>query len=160
MPFECYQCGECCENLGLVYTIREECGNLSFLMYNQYTGEETSVRIDPDKRDLFLDTGVFELLPNTCPFFRYYPGTEKACCTVHQTRPEICRDYRCWRLLILDPRGRRVGRIRSLRTLCSEDELLTRIWEECIEHIGEPDDRIWEDMMIRTLTRAGYSVRK
>jgi uncharacterized protein len=79
---------------------------------------------------------------------------------VHQTRPEICRDYGCWRLLILNHQGRRVGRIRYTRSLCSEDTILTKIWDDCIEHDGEPDDRIWEEKMIRTLTRAGYSVRK
>jgi hypothetical protein len=79
---------------------------------------------------------------------------------VHRTRPEICRDYGCWRLLILNHRGRGVGRIKYIRTLCSEDPHLTRIWDDCIEPLREPDDRIWEDTMIRILTTAGYAVRR
>jgi hypothetical protein len=160
MPFECLRCGECCANLGMVYTIKEDCGNFHFLIHNNYTGEETSVTIDSDKRDLFLDTNIFNKLPRACPFFRYQSGSEKAYCTVHQTRPEICHDYGCWRLLIIDHRGRRVGRIKYIRSLCSEDVLLTKIWDECIEHNEEPDDCIWEDTMIQTLTRAAYTVRK
>jgi hypothetical protein len=74
---------------------------------------------------------------------------------VHPTRPEICRDYGCWRLLIIDHQEKRVGMIRYIRSLCSEDTILTKIWDECIEHNQEPDDLLWEDMMIRTLTRAG-----
>ena len=130
------------------------------MIHNTYTGEDSPVSIDPDKRDLFLDISVFNTLPQACPFFRHYPDSGKACCTVHQTRPEICRDYECWRLLILDNRGRRVGKIRYVRSLCSEDTILTKIWDECIEHHQEADDLIWEDTMIRTLTRAGYTVRK
>jgi hypothetical protein len=160
MPFECFQCGDCCENLGLVYTIREDYGDFRFLIHNNYTGEDTPVSVDPDKRDLFTDTSIFLKLPYACPFFRCQAGSGKAYCTVHLTRPEICRDYGCWRLLILDHRGRRVGRIKYIRTLCSEDALLTKIWDECIEHNEEPDDRVWEEKMNRTLTRAGYTVRK
>ncbi|MFA5266558.1 MAG: YkgJ family cysteine cluster protein [Methanoregula sp.] len=130
------------------------------MICNNYTGEETSVSIDPDKRDLFLDEDIFNTHPHACPIFRHLPGSEKACRTGHLTRPVICRDYGCWRLLILDHRGRRVGKIKYTRSLCSEDALLTKIWDECIEHREEPDDHIWEDMMIRTLTRAGYTVRK
>jgi len=130
------------------------------LVYNNYTGEETPVRIDPGKRDLFLETGIFNKLPHACPFFRYQPGNGKACCTVYLTRPDICRDYGCWRLLILDYRGRQAGKITNIRSFCSEDPVLTKLWDECIEHSEEPDDRIWEDTMIRTLTQAGYTVRK
>jgi len=160
LAFECFQCGECCSHLGLVHSIRTEYGDFRFLIHNQYTGEETPVTVDPDKRELFLDKSIFTKLPNTCPFFRHQPGSELAYCTVHLTRPEICRDYGCWRLLILDHRGRRAGRIKYIRTLCSEDMLLTKLWESCIEDHREQDDAVWEDTMIRILSRAGYTVRK
>ena len=160
MAFECFQCGECCSQLGLVHSIKEEYGGYRFLVHNRYTGEETPVEIDQDKIRLFEDKSIFQTLPNTCPFFRHEPGSEKAFCTVHLTRPEICRDYGCWRILILDHRGRRVGKIKFIRTLHSEDETLNRLWESCIEEHREPDDVIWETEMIRILTRAGYTVRK
>ena len=116
--------------------------------------------VDADKRELFDDKSIFEKLPHTCPFFRHRPGSELAYCTVHLTRPEICRDYGCWRLLILNHTGRRVGRIKYIRTLCSEDSLLTRLWDSCDDIHREPDDRVWEEAMIKILMRAGYTVRK
>lgn len=143
-----------------MHTIREEYGDYRFLVHNHYTGEETQVTIDPDKYGLFNDKSLFEKLPHACPFFRHRSGGDKAICTVHQTRPEICRDYQCWRLLILDPSGRRAGRIRNIRTLCSDDAHLTNVWENCIDGIDEPDDRKWEDGMIQILRNAGYSVRR
>jgi len=160
MAFECFRCGECCSHLGLVYSITETYGNYKFLIYNQYTGEETPVEIDPDKREIFEDRSIFAKLPNTCPFFRHQPGSELAYCTVHLTRPEICRDYGCWRLLILNHQGRRVGRVKYIRTLCSDDSYLTTLWERCIENSREPDDAAWEAEMIRILTRNGFTVRK
>ena len=160
MAFECFQCGECCAHLGLVHSIKEEYGNYRFLIHNRYTNEETPVTVDPDKHAIFDDKSIFVKLPQTCPFFRHQPGSELAYCTVHLTRPEMCRDYGCWRLLILNHRGRRVGKIKYIRTLISDDAFLNRIWEDCIEHIHEPDDQRWEDSMIKTLSKAGYSVRK
>ena len=160
MAFECFQCGECCSQLGLVHSIKEDYGGYRYLVHNKYTGEETRVEVDPDKIDLFEDRSIFKKLPNTCPFFRHEPGCEKAFCTVHLTRPEMCRDYGCWRILILDHRGRRVGRIKFIRTLHSEDALLTKLWDSCIEEHREPDDAQWEAEMTTILTRAGYTVRK
>ena len=160
LPFECFQCGECCSYLGYVHVIKEDYGDYRFLVHNNYTGEDTPVTVDPDKHELFDDKSIFEKLPETCPFFRHQPGTEKAWCTVHLTRPEICQDYGCWRLLILDHRGRRAGRIMNIRTFCSDDPLLTKVWESCVEEHKEPDDRKWEETMIRILRHAGYTVRK
>jgi hypothetical protein len=46
------------------------------------------------------------------------------------------------------------------RHLVSEDATLTRLFEQCIDNISEPDNGRWDDRVIRTLARAGYSVRK
>jgi Fe-S-cluster containining protein len=159
MPFECSQCGECCSHLGLVHTIQEDYGDYRFLINNQYTGEKTVVTVDPDKIALFCDKSIFRERPETCPFFRYDPVPEKGYCTVHLTRPEICRDYGCWRLLILDAGGKRAGRIMGQRHLASEDEVLTRLFEEHINHLVEPDDAAWDGRVIRVLGAAGYTVR-
>ena len=160
MPFECSQCGECCSHLGLVHTICADYGNYRFLVNNQYTGEKTEVVVDPDKIDLFCDRSIFLERPEACPFFRYDTAAAKGYCAVHLTRPEICRDYGCWHILILDTGGKRAGRIMGRRHLASEDGNLTRLFEEKINHLTGLDDEAWDDHVIRELTAAGYSVRK
>jgi Fe-S-cluster containining protein len=90
-----------------VHKIEEIRGDFEFLVNNQYTGEKTKVIIDSDKHDLFLNKSIFLDQPDACPFLRYKSDDGKAYCSVHLTRPEICRDYGCWRLLILDARGMR-----------------------------------------------------
>jgi hypothetical protein len=42
----------------------------------------------------------------------------------------------------------------------SEDLLVTRIFEECIDPVREPDDSRWDEMVTRELTMRGYVVRK
>lgn len=160
MVFECQQCGECCHHMGQVHRIRETFGEFEFLVNNQYTGEKTAVSIDPDKHDLFTDSSIFLEQPEACPFLRYNQNDRKALCTVHLTRPEICRDYGCWRLLILNSRGIRAGRILYQRAFFSDDADLTRLWMTCIDHLNEPEDEIWDEKVTMILINAGYTVRK
>jgi len=159
VPFECSQCGECCSHLGLVHIILEDYGNYRYLVNNQYTGEKTTVIVDPDKILLFSDRSIFTERPEACPFFRYDHDVAKGYCTVHHTRPEICRDYGCWRMLILDAEGRRAGRIMYQRFLASEDERLTRLFAEQINIITTSDDAAWDKRLIHILQAAGYTVR-
>jgi len=158
MPFECSQCGECCSHLGLVHTIKKDYGDLRFLVNNEYTGEKTEVTVDPDKIALFYDRSIFVERPEACPFFRFDRATRKGYCTVHLTRPEICRDYGCWRMLILDATGKRAGRIMCQRFLASEDDRLTRIFTEEIDTLPEMDDAVWDARVKQVLARAGYRI--
>jgi len=160
MAFECYQCGECCHHMGQVHTVSEVRGGFEFLVDNQYTGEKTAVMVDPDKHTLFADTSIFLEQPEACPFLRQDTRDGKAYCTVHRTRPEICRDYGCWRLLILNSRGGRAGRIMYQRAFFPDDADLARLWKECIDTLAEPDDELWEKEITRILRGAGYTVRK
>ncbi|NLD56793.1 MAG: YkgJ family cysteine cluster protein, partial [Methanomicrobiales archaeon] len=79
-------------------------------------------------------------------------------CTVHHSRPEICRDFGCWRMLILDAGGKRAGRIMCQRFLASEDERLIRIFAEEIDLLPETDDAAWDERVNQVLTRAGYRI--
>ena len=160
IAFECHQCGECCSHLGLVHSIHKDLGNFHFIVYNQYTSDETEVTVDPDKHELFLDKSIFTKLPEACPFFRHMPESEKAYCTIHLTRPDICQDFSCWRILILNHTGRRVGRVMFRRSLVTEDAHLNRIWEERIDPLPDTDDTVWDKEVVRILTRAGYTVRQ
>ena len=159
MPFECAQCGECCSHLGLVHVIKEDYGNNRFLLLNQYTGETNKVVIDSDKIDLYADNGIFEREPEACPFFRVSRADNKGYCTIHATRPEICRDFSCWRLLILDGQGKRAGRVMFTFTFVSEDPQLKRLWQESVDPIIADDPAVWDHEVIRILTKAGYFVR-
>ncbi len=158
MVFVCQQCGECCSHLGLVYSIIESNHDNSFKLLNRYTNVVYDVRIDPDKRDLFSDTTIFKTRPEACPFFRMDTGKNIAFCTIHETRPDVCQEYCCYRLRIENNQGIRVGRIINQRTLLSENALLTDIWEKHIATLRESDDAVWQRSMIQMLRTAGFLV--
>ena len=146
--------------MGQVHTITEIRGGFEFLVNNHYTGEKTAVIVDRDKHHLFGDKSIFLEQPEACPFLRYHKEDKKAYCTVHLTRPEICRDFGCWRLLILNHQGSRAGRIMYQRAFFSDYDDLARLWKTCIDPLNEPDDAIWEEKITRILIKAGYTVRK
>ncbi len=158
MTFHCRICGECCSHLGLVHAIGEEHGNYEYSLLNRYTGDVTRVSVDTDKIHLLDDRSIFQREPEACPFLRDDPGNHRVCCIVHATRPDICREFQCWRLLILDPRGRPAGRVMGSRHLTSDDPVLSGIWEERIGAISEPDDASWDIRVERVLAEAGYTV--
>jgi uncharacterized protein len=146
--------------MGQVHTIQEICGEFEFLVTNEYTGEKTVVIVDQDKYSLFADKSIFLEQPEACPFLRYKREDRKAYCTVHLTRPEICRDYGCWRLLILNAEGSRAGRVMFQRAFFSDEDDLTRVWKTYIDPLNEPVDAIWDEKITRILIHAGYTVQK
>ena len=136
--------------MGQVHTICETRSDVEFLVNNQYTGEKTLVTVEQDKWDIFFDKSIFLDEPDACPFLRYRKTENKAYCTVHLTRPEICRDYGCWRLLILNSQGTRSGRIMYRRAFFSDDIILTQLWNECIDTLEEPDDELWDEKITQS----------
>jgi hypothetical protein len=146
--------------MGRVHEIKETLSDSKFLVNNQYTGEKTAVMVDTDKQRLFADKKIVSDLPEACPFLRYQQEDGMAYCTVHLTRPEICRDYGCWRLLVLNSRGSRAGRIMYQRSFFSDDAELSRLWNECIDPLIEPDDKIWDEKVTFILIKAGYRIRR
>lgn len=157
MVFACRMCGECCSTMGEIIGIQEKTGDGEFrIRYS--TGEERLVSLDPDKKDLF-----FTKAPQTtmaCPFLREeMPG--KSLCTVHHSRPDLCRQYSCFRILVLDKQGRRRGRVLDkTRYFSSTDPRLHEIWNAQCRVLDIAQDFLWEEEVGKIFTRAGYFVEK
>ncbi|WP_292366675.1 MULTISPECIES: YkgJ family cysteine cluster protein [unclassified Methanoculleus] len=142
-----------------VHTVVEERGNYTFVVHNAYSGDVKEVRVDPDKIALFEDESSIAELPDACPFLRFDGKTGKAWCTVHLTRPDICRDYCCWRLLILDSQGKRAGRVMYQTTFLPDNDELSRLWEQVQPTLSGLSGTEWDDALIDILKKAGYRVR-
>jgi hypothetical protein len=143
-----------------VHVITEERGDYTFVLYNTYTGDKKEVRVDPDKIALFEDESSIEGLPDACPFLRFDGETGKAWCTVHLTRPDLCREYCCWRLLILDAQGKRAGRVMYQTTFLPDNEDLRELWERVQPTLNGLNATEWDDALISILTESGYRVRR
>ncbi len=102
MSFVCQMCGLCCSSMGEIISIMDApCGGRFTIGYST-TFEERTVRLDPDKEELFYSAPRVSGL--ACPFLRKR-GEATCICTVHASRPDLCRQYSCFRILILDFEG-------------------------------------------------------
>ncbi|MDD1690779.1 MAG: YkgJ family cysteine cluster protein [Methanoregula sp.] len=158
VAFRCQQCGECCSSMGDVIGIREKTGPSDFLIWFRITGEERRVRIDPDKHDLFAGQDIRKVRPMACPFLRErFAGS--LICTVHLTRPDLCRRYACFRILVCGPGGERLGRVvDASRYFTTMDPELRALWDREIAGAGIVDEALWEEHAERVLSGAGYQV--
>lgn len=159
MPYFCQQCGECCSVMGQVFSIVEKLDEYQFRFRNEYTGDTRVVEVAPHLRALFNSHSISASWENPCPFLRQDPDGRKAFCTVHLTRPDMCREYQCWRILVLDVQGNRVARVMDRCYLCIEDECIRESWEEFRENLNTRDIREWDSEVIRFFRDRGYLVR-
>jgi uncharacterized protein len=157
MTFVCQCCGDCCSTMGEIISIQEQIGPCEFRI--GYTdGEERIVSVDPDKRDLFRNQQQDDKKSIACPFLRQRAPRERIC-TVHASRPELCRGYLCSRILVLDKEGHKAGRVLpGTRLFTSEDRILLDIWNRTIRDITAPDDESWEKTVVDMFTLAGCRV--
>lgn len=95
MSGTCLRCGYCCSYMTDVFGIVEQTGTYEFRIAYLITGVQQIVRIDPDKEELFIHTTIHDTRPLACPFLRFTP--DGAACTIHATRPDLCRMYHCQR---------------------------------------------------------------
>lgn len=158
MSYFCQQCGECCSVMGQVFSIVETLDEYHFRFRNEYTGDTRVVEVAPHLRALFQSEAVPGSWENPCPFLRLDPESRMAFCTVHLTRPDVCREYQCWRILVLDNEGYRVARVMERRYLCLQDESLRGQWEEYREPLDSLEDGEWDEAVIRFFRERGYLV--
>jgi len=111
------------------------------------TGELVPVSVLSKFRDLFSSG---ERDPSWCPFLRK-DDAGLFTCTIHETRPRLCREFRCRTMLIYDRDGREAGCVKGRRSLVTDDPELESVWQKV--PAGGDDAAIKE-----TLREHGYRV--
>jgi uncharacterized protein len=109
------------------------------------TGELLPVAVHPQYRGLF-SSGVRD--PSWCPFLRK-DEDDRFTCTIFQTRPRLCREFRCRTIQIYTLDGREAGYVKGRRSLVTNDPDLESVWREIQ---GHADDTTLKE----TLQKHGY----
>jgi Fe-S-cluster containining protein len=145
--------------MGEIISIREQIDPFEFRI--AYTnGEERIVSVDPDKRALFRVQQQGEKKSLACPFLRQQAPL-KYICTVHASRPELCRSYLCSRILVLDRDGNKAGRVQhGTRFFTTENKVLLDLWCRSIRDVRVPEEELWEKYVEEVFVVAGYRVLK
>jgi Fe-S-cluster containining protein len=157
MKFVCTQCGRCCMNFGQHMTVERRLSSRDYYCTCLITRESFYAHVQSEYSDAFTNRPDPDIHPSWCPFLRR-EDTGHYICTIHDTAPRFCRDYRCFTMLITDVAGKEVGRVKGRRSLETADPRLMALWETGIPKRDELDDRALFLQMGAVLKAAGYHI--
>jgi Fe-S-cluster containining protein len=117
--------------------------------------------VDPEYReeiaDEFETAGAFhDLERKICRFLRKNHDSNGTVCAIYATRPKVCRDFRCYRMLIRTRKGTICGRVIGKNTLHTEDAALEKLWTAHVAVIPYGDPAAWTKNVAAILAENGY----
>jgi uncharacterized protein len=165
--FTCDSCGRCCSSFGALIKIERQLNDRDYYCRYGVTNEVFPVRVDAAFTDEI--DGRFSAVPDvtsgtaqrSCPFLCRRPDGEGLACAIYATRPPVCREFRCYRMLVYDKTRHLAGRVIGGGEISTDDPLLARFWkEECaaIPHAHPPggNDPAWVQKVTVILATHGY----
>jgi Fe-S-cluster containining protein len=120
------------------------------------------VHVDPEYREEIADefeTGnacPHEREKKTCRFLRKNPEGLGTVCAIYATRPKVCQDFRCYRMLIRNREGAICGRIIGKNTIRTDDIALGKLWDGKIAALPYWDPAAWTKNVAGILAEYGY----
>lgn len=89
-------------------------------------------------------------------FLRKSRGGAGTICAIYASRPQVCRNFRCYRMLVRDHGGDVCGKVIGKNTLRTEDTALEKIWNEQVTVIPYGDIDAWKQKVSGILAEHGY----
>ncbi len=91
-----------------------------------------------------------------CTFLRKNRMAIGSVCAIYSSRPTVCRDFRCYRMLIRNNEGTICGRVIGKNTIRTEDVALKKLWDEQVAAIPYGDPAAWTKIVAGILVKYGY----
>ena len=95
-----------------------------------------------------------------CIFLRRNPAGPGFVCAIYPTRPRLCREFRCYHMVIFNARGEPAGRMVGRADIRTADPVLARIWNDEVKPLPSPttprSDPAWLERVCAILTAHGY----
>jgi len=156
VAFNCNRCGKCCASYGDFIRIERPLTGRDYYCRYGIKNELFLAHIEGDFVDSHPPDSNEGKPKKGCPFLQKNPSVEGFTCAIYATRPQICREFRCYRMLIYHPDGHECGRILGQTDLKTTDETLERVWREEIAALPSHDAARWEKSVIAALAVHGY----
>jgi uncharacterized protein len=160
--FECDRCGKCCVSLGPHIIIERQLDDRDYYCRSMIYNAIFLARVDPMYREEIANEFETEdALPpgpekKICRFVRKNPDGNGMVCAIYATRPKVCRDFRCYRMLIRTREGTICGRVTGKNTLRTEDAALETLWTDQVAGIPYGDPAAWTKNIAGILAENGY----
>ena len=145
VKFDCTWCGKCCTSFGEFIKIERQLSDRDYYCRYGITNEIFPVHVQSEFSDeigdRFLEqdeTGKGSPRKG-CVFLCKNPAGKGVACAIYPTRPNICREFKCYRMLIHHKSSGEIrGRVIGINELRTQDEILIAIWREKIATLPHP----------------------
>jgi len=164
--FVCDGCGKCCAGYGSFVRIERQLNDRDYYCRYNLSGDLFPVHTDAEYADEIMDRYA-ESTPGAhdgrkpCPFLCRNRNGGGFVCGIYETRPPICREFRCYRMLIYDQKDQLIGKVIGASAITTSDEVLARLWNAeaaCVPHVHSPgkNDPVWAKTVIGILAAHGF----
>jgi uncharacterized protein len=164
--FICDWCGKCCRSFGEFIRIERQLTERDYYCRYGITNDLVLVHVQPEYAEMisetFLDQKKGSDTPEKkCTFLQKNPNSNGYVCMVYPTRPPVCREFRCYRMLIHNREGQLVGKVIGQNEIRTADEALAALWKEEVSHLPHSDkfhapDPAWLTNVLAILEYHGY----
>ncbi len=164
-PFVCDGCGKCCTSLGAYIRIVRQLTEQDYYCKNGIKGEVFPVHVQPEFAEAINEEYIsgHADTPGSrpgCTFLCRNPAGPGFVCAIYPTRPEICREFRCYHMVIRNSHGDVAGRMVGRADIQTSDPVLARIWNDEIKSLPYPaspcSDPAWLQRVSAILASHGF----
>jgi uncharacterized protein len=164
--FVCDGCGKCCAGYGSFIRIERQLNSRDYYCRYSLSGDLFPVHAEGEYAGEIAErysdeTGSAAEGKKPCPFLCRNKNGAGFVCGIYSTRPPVCREFRCYRMLIYNPEGQLAGRVIGAGQISTTDESLAHVWEEHVaglphEHPPGVNDPVWEKKVTAILAKHGF----
>ena len=164
--FVCDWCGKCCRSFGEFIRVERKLTERDYYCKYGITNDLVLVHVQPEYAEEISAT-ISDVKEGSdapekkCTFLRKNPDGNGFGCAIYPTRPPVCREFRCYHMLIHNCEGQLVGKVIGQNEIRTTDEALATLWKEQVAHLPhthkppEPDPG-WTTNVMAILGQHGY----
>jgi Fe-S-cluster containining protein len=156
VAFKCSGCGKCCASYGEFIKIERQLSNRDYYCRYGIKNEMFLAHVEGDYTVSSPGDSTGEKPAKGCPFLKKNLSGDGFACAIYATRPRVCKEFRCYRMLIYDRDAHECGRIMGTHDLRTTDETLARIWKDEIAPLPGLKVGHQEKRVINILAAHGY----
>ena len=144
VKFVCDSCGKCCRSFGVFIRIERQLSGRDYYCRFGITKDLFLAHVLPEYADEISDDYEEESgcgsdnNQKKCAFLKKNLQGDGFACAIYSSRPAICREYQCYRMLIYNKDGHVCGKVIGRNELQTADEGLANLWKNKVAHLPPP----------------------
>lgn len=156
--FVCTLCGRCCMGMGRYVKITGTMGAGRYAARHELSNEFFYATVDRNLRGKF-DPLNRDTPEEWCPFLADKDEEGNYYCSVFDSAPSFCKNYKCCTCRIFGSDGSPAGTVRGRSTIVTDDKELEKLWDSAVNSVLDLDLKEQKHKIADILKDSGYEVR-